>query len=120
MLYNLARVRNARDAEPVIPQEIIERTPTDAGGRLARPAAYDVLDPIVQRYLEGGQSLDELVAAGFDPAVVRGVLQLVDDAEFKRRQTPPGRQGDDARVRPGPEHADRQLVAAVPRATRPS
>jgi hypothetical protein len=51
---------------------------------------YEVLDPIVQRYLERGESLDELVAAGFDPATVRGVLQLVDDAEFKRRQTPPG------------------------------
>ena len=49
-----------------------------------------MLDPIVQRYLEGGESLDELVAAGFDPATVRGILQLVDDAEFKRRQTPPG------------------------------
>ena len=52
--------------------------------------SYEVLDPIVQAYLEGGQSLDEIVAAGFDSAVVRGVLQLVDDAEFKRRQTPPG------------------------------
>jgi hypothetical protein len=51
---------------------------------------YNVLDPIVQRYLERGESLDELVDAGFDPSTVRGVLQLVDDAEFKRRQTPPG------------------------------
>jgi hypothetical protein len=51
---------------------------------------YELLDPIVQRYLERGQALDELVAAGFEPSLVRGVLQLVDDAEFKRRQTPPG------------------------------
>jgi len=88
MLYRLARIRNARD--PVIPVEIIERPPTVQADAAHDLPDYDVLDPIVQRYLEGGESLDELVAAGFDPATVRGVLQLVDDAEFKRRQTPPG------------------------------
>ena len=89
LLYQLARFRNAR-REPVIPADIIERAPTVQEDDFHDLPDYEVLDPIVQRYLERGESLDELVAAGFDPATVRGVLQLVDDAEFKRRQTPPG------------------------------
>jgi NAD+ synthase (glutamine-hydrolysing) len=88
LLYRLARLRNQRD--PVIPVDIIERTPTVQDDDLHALPDYELLDPIVQRYLERGESLDQLVAAGFDPAIVRGVLQLVDDAEFKRRQTPPG------------------------------
>ena len=88
LLYRLARVRNEQGH--VIPDEIIERAPTVQEDDVHDLPDYDVLDPIVQRYLEGGESLDELVAAGFDPATVRGILQLVDDAEFKRRQTPPG------------------------------
>ena len=88
LLYRLARMRNEQGH--VIPDEIIERMPTVQEDEAHDLPDYDVLDPIVQRYLEGGESLDELVAAGFDPATVRGILQLVDDAEFKRRQTPPG------------------------------
>ena len=88
MLYRLAR--SATSATDVIPDAIIERTATVQEDEVHDLPDYDVLDPIVQRYLEGGESLDEMVADGFDPAVVRGVLQLVDDAEFKRRQTPPG------------------------------
>jgi NAD+ synthase (glutamine-hydrolysing) len=88
LVYRLARLRNSRDE--VIPPRVLERTPSALrDDKIALPD-YDVLDPIVQRYLERGQALDELVQAGFDPGVVRGVLQLVDDAEFKRRQTPPG------------------------------
>src|SRR5829696_1378488 len=90
MLYRLAELRNAREDEPVIPEAILERTPSVQSDEHHDLPDYDLLDPIVQRYLERGESLDELVAAGFDPATVRGVLQLVDDAEFKRRQTPPG------------------------------
>ena len=59
----------------------------DAYGELP---GYAVLDPIVERYLERGDTLGDLVAAGFDAALVRRVLQLVDDSEFQRRQTPPG------------------------------
>jgi NAD+ synthase (glutamine-hydrolysing) len=73
----------------VIPKAIIHRMPTALKHEMHQ-LPYEVLDPIVERYLERGQALEELVDAGFDPAVVRGVLQLVDDAEFKRRQTPPG------------------------------
>ncbi|MEA2429150.1 MAG: hypothetical protein QOF37_2778, partial [Thermoleophilaceae bacterium] len=88
LVYRLARLRNSRDE--VIPARILDRTPTVQDDEKHTLPDYEVLDPIVQRYLERGQALDELVALGFDPGVVRGVLQLVDDAEFKRRQTPPG------------------------------
>ncbi len=88
LLYQLARSRNERGH--VIPDAIIERMPTVQEDDVHDLPDYEVLDPIVQRYLEGGESLDEMVADGFDPALVRGILQLVDDAEFKRRQTPPG------------------------------
>jgi NAD+ synthase (glutamine-hydrolysing) len=90
LLYRLARLRNARS--PVIPERTLDRTPTavadseDSSG----PPPYDVLDDIVERYVEHGQGIEELRAQGFDINVVRGVLQLVDGAELKRRQTPPG------------------------------
>jgi NAD+ synthase (glutamine-hydrolysing) len=88
LVYRLAELRNARGE--VIPPRILDRTPSVQDDEKTTLPDYEVLDPIVQRYLERGQALDELVALGFDPGVVRGVLQLVDDAEFKRRQTPPG------------------------------
>jgi NAD+ synthase (glutamine-hydrolysing) len=89
LVYKLARLRNSRPDQG-IPQRILDRPPSAMLDERHMLPPYDVLDPIVERYLEAGQGLDELVAAGFHPAVVRGVLQLVDDAEFKRRQTPPG------------------------------
>jgi NAD+ synthase (glutamine-hydrolysing) len=88
LLYRLAALRNQRGS--AIPQRIIERPPTvrtDAWGELP---GYAVLDQIVERYLERGESLDDLVAAGFAAPLVRRILQLVDDSEFQRRQTPPG------------------------------
>ena len=88
LLYRLAALRNQRGS--AIPRRIIERPPTvrtDAWGELP---GYAVLDQIVERYLERGESLDDLVAAGFEAPLVRRVLQLVDDSEFQRRQMPPG------------------------------
>ncbi len=88
LLYRLAALRNRRG--PAIPQRIVDRPPTvrtDAWGELP---SYAVLDQIVERYLERGETLEDLVAAGFDAPLARRVLQLVDDSEFQRRQTPPG------------------------------
>jgi NAD+ synthase (glutamine-hydrolysing) len=51
---------------------------------------YEVRDPIVELYVEKGQGLQEIVAAGHDPETARGVLQLVDRAEPLRRLVPPG------------------------------
>jgi NAD+ synthase (glutamine-hydrolysing) len=51
---------------------------------------YEVLDPILEAYIEDDASVDELVAKGFDRDTVAEVVRLVDGAEYKRRQAPPG------------------------------
>lgn len=51
---------------------------------------YDILDAILEAYVEQDRSLDEIVAMGFDDEVVRRVARMVDRAEYKRRQAPPG------------------------------
>jgi NAD+ synthetase len=51
---------------------------------------YDILDDILQRWIEKHQSLEQIVAAGHDAAVVNKVVRMVARAEFKRRQAPPG------------------------------
>ena len=51
---------------------------------------YDELDPILRMYVEEDQSGEEIVAAGYDPALVRRVMRMVDRNEYKRRQAAPG------------------------------
>ena len=51
---------------------------------------YAALDPVMAGYVEGDRSADDLVAEGFDPEAVARVVGLVDRAEYKRRQMPPG------------------------------
>ncbi|UCF76808.1 MAG: NAD+ synthase, partial [Betaproteobacteria bacterium] len=52
--------------------------------------AYDVLDAILEQYISQEKSVDEIVAAGFDPDTVHKVIRLVDLNEYKRRQAPVG------------------------------
>jgi NAD+ synthase (glutamine-hydrolysing) len=85
LLRDLACLRNERG--PAIPQRILDRSPDHLPND---GPSYADLDAIVERYVELGQTVDDLIGAGLDPAVVRGVLQLVDDAELERRQMPPG------------------------------
>ena len=90
-VYELARWRNGDD-EP-IPQAILEKAPSaelyDGARDDDRLPPYDLLDAIVSRHVEGGESLADLVLEGFDAAVVQDVLDRVANAEFKRRQEPP-------------------------------
>ena len=51
---------------------------------------YAVLDPILEGYVEQDMTVEDLVAEGFDAATVRRIIDLVDRAEYKRRQAPPG------------------------------
>jgi NAD+ synthase (glutamine-hydrolysing) len=92
LVYELSRWRN-RHAE-VIPQEVIERPPTAElrPGQLDSDSLppYEVLDPILQAYVEEDRSPEEIVAAGFPAGVVQRVVEMVDRAEYKRRQAPPG------------------------------
>src|SRR5690606_29660844 len=91
-VYELARWRNR--LEPVIPARTIERAPSaelrpDQKDEDSLPP-YDVLDPILERYVERDESPEEIMAAGFDPGIVRRVVDMVDHNEYKRRQAPPG------------------------------
>jgi NAD+ synthase (glutamine-hydrolysing) len=94
LVYELARWRNGREAEALIPKRVFTRPPTAE----LRPnqkdqdslPPYDVLDPLVRGYVEEDKSPDDLIASGFDRRTVRQVLGLVDHSEYKRRQSPPG------------------------------
>jgi NAD+ synthase (glutamine-hydrolysing) len=92
LVYDLSRWRN-RDSE-VIPQEVIDRPPTaelraDQLDSDSLPP-YEILDPILQAYVEGDRSPEEIVADGFPADIVQRVVEMVDRAEYKRRQAPPG------------------------------
>ncbi|MGE0351464.1 NAD+ synthase [Hydrogenophaga sp.] len=98
MVFKLARWRNAHDpygtgASP-IPERIITRPPsaelrTDQKDQDSLPA-YEVLDAIIERYMENDQSPESLVAAGFERADVDKVVRLIRINEYKRRQAPVG------------------------------
>lgn len=92
MVYRLARHRNGRSA--AIPERTLTRPPTaelrpDQRDQDTLPP-YEVLDAILEGYVEEDRSVAELVAAGHDETTVRRVMRMVDAAEFKRRQSPPG------------------------------
>lgn len=94
LVYKLAEHVNARAGREVIPRRVMERAPTAE----LRPnqtdqdslPPYEVLDPILEAYVEEDRSLDEIAALGFERATVAEVLRMVDRAEYKRRQAPPG------------------------------
>ncbi len=92
-VYRLAEHLNARAGRDVIPRSTIERAPSAELRDDQRDAdsipTYDVLDPVLEAYVEEDRSREEL-AAEFDPAVVERAVALVDRAEYKRRQAPPG------------------------------
>jgi NAD+ synthase (glutamine-hydrolysing) len=93
LVYRLANWKNAQGRE-VIPQRIITRPPSaelrpDQTDQDSLPP-YEVLDGILQRYMEEDQGIDEIVAAGFDPADVERVTRLIKINEYKRRQAPVG------------------------------
>src|SRR6478609_8469678 len=97
-VFNLARWRNANDpygtgANP-IPERIITRPPSaelrpDQVDQDSLPP-YDILDAILSRYMEYDQGIDEIVAQGFERAVVERVARLIRINEYKRRQSPVG------------------------------
>ncbi|MEV0187314.1 NAD+ synthase [Kitasatospora purpeofusca] len=98
LVFRLARWRNEeaerRGEVPPIPENTIVKPPSaelrpDQKDTDSLPD-YDLLDTVLDLYVEGDQGRDAIVAAGFDPAVVDRVVRLVDTAEYKRRQYPPG------------------------------
>jgi NAD+ synthase (glutamine-hydrolysing) len=96
LVYRLAEYRNSvgNSGRPVIPRRVIERAPSaelrpDQKDSDSLPP-YEVLDPILEAFIEEDLSVDEICARGFDRATVGRILDLVKRNEYKRRQAPPG------------------------------
>ena len=92
LVYRLARFRNSRSE--AIPERVITRPPSaelrpDQKDTDSLPE-YDVLDPILEAFIEQDLSVAEIVERGFDRDVVVRILELVKRNEYKRRQAPPG------------------------------
>jgi NAD+ synthase (glutamine-hydrolysing) len=91
--HRLQAATRAGETEP-IPRSILDRPPSAELRRGQRDddslPPYDVLDSILEGYVERDLGRDQLVAQGLDAAVVDRVIRLVDRAEYKRRQAPPG------------------------------
>ena len=112
LVYDLCRDRNERAATagkaPPIPDAVLTKPPSAELRAAQRDdqslPPYEELDPVLEAYVEGDATAGDLVAAGFDPELVRRVVTLVDRAEYKRRQAPPG-----VRVTPKAFGKDRRL-----------
>ncbi len=92
LVYQLAHYRNT--LSPVIPERTLTRAPTaelapDQKDSDSLPP-YDILDAILEKFIDHNHNADEIVAAGFDRAVVEHVIALVYRNEYKRRQAPIG------------------------------
>lgn len=92
LVYRLCAYRN--QIAPIIPERILTRAPSaelrpDQKDQDSLPS-YEVLDGIVERYMEQNQSINQIIAAGFDAESVEKVTRLIKLNEYKRRQAPPG------------------------------
>jgi NAD+ synthase (glutamine-hydrolysing) len=94
LVYALCEERNQRAGRDLIPQAILEKPPSAelAPGQVDSDSLppYEVLDPIIEGYVEEDLSGSEIEARGYDADTVRRVTRMVDRNEYKRRQAPPG------------------------------
>ncbi len=94
LVYEMASYRNSLESEPIIPLRVIEKPPSAE----LRPhqkdtdslPPYEILDPILQAYVEEDESLEMILAKGFKKSLVEEVIRKIDFNEYKRRQAPPG------------------------------
>jgi NAD+ synthase (glutamine-hydrolysing) len=108
MVYRLCRWRDGVGPAPVLPPEVLTKPPSaelrpDQRDDQSLPP-YEVLDPVLLAYVEDDLTAAELIEAGHDEELVRRIVRLVDLAEYKRRQTPPG-----VRVTPKAFGRDRRM-----------
>jgi len=94
LVYRLCRYRNATAGTDRIPEAILDKAPSaelrpDQRDDQSLPP-YEILDPVLEALVAHDRSIAEVTGAGFDPDVVTRVARLVDGAEYKRRQSPPG------------------------------
>ncbi len=92
LVFELAKWRNEK--QQIIPQRVIDRPPSaelreDQKDEDSLPP-YEVLDPILERYIELDQNPAEIIESGFDAEIVKKIISLVDRNEYKRRQAAPG------------------------------
>jgi NAD+ synthase (glutamine-hydrolysing) len=112
LVFRLTEWRNAKAGRELIPHHIITKPPSaelrpDQLDTDSLPP-YDVLDPILEAYVEDDRTIDEIVAAGHDEATVRRIVTLVDRNEYKRRQAAPG-----IKITPRAFGRDRRLPLAA-------
>jgi NAD+ synthase (glutamine-hydrolysing) len=93
-VYRLVRWRNEKAGRELVPASVLERPPSaelryEQRDQDSLPP-YDVLDPILEAYVEQDLDAEEIVRQGFARKDVDHVIRLVDLAEYKRRQAPPG------------------------------
>ncbi|SVB15214.1 uncharacterized protein METZ01_LOCUS168068, partial [marine metagenome] len=94
MVYDICHHINAKSGRDIIPQTVLEKPPSaelrpDQKDSDSLPA-YELLDPILEAYVEKDSSFEDIIDMGFMPDVVKKVITLVDRNEYKRRQAPPG------------------------------
>jgi len=94
LVYELCRWRNEQAGTDLIPTSVLTKAPSaelrpDQVDQDSLPP-YEQLDPIIEAYVDGDKTVAELVEIGHDEAVVQRIARLVDLAEYKRRQGPPG------------------------------
>jgi NAD+ synthase (glutamine-hydrolysing) len=93
-VFRLAKYLNDRAGRELIPQTIVDRAPTAElrENQLDEDSLppYPALDKVLVAYVEEDRSAEELSADGFDPDVVQRAVAMIDRAEYKRRQAPPG------------------------------
>jgi NAD+ synthase (glutamine-hydrolysing) len=93
-VFRLAKHLNERAGQELIPQTIIDRAPSaelraDQLDEDSLPP-YPALDPVLEAYVEQDLSIEDLSTDGFDTEVVERAVAMIDRAEYKRRQAPPG------------------------------
>ncbi len=94
LVYALSLYRNQIQEKEVIPKRVLDKPPSaelrpDQKDSDSLPP-YELLDPILEAYVEESCSLDEIVQRGFEPEMAKKVIRMVDRNEYKRRQSPPG------------------------------
>lgn len=92
LVYRLAQYRNQQSL--VIPDRVIKREPTAELAPNQKDQdtlpPYDILDKILELYLNQSQSIEDIIAQGFEQEVVSKIIHLIHKNEYKRRQAPPG------------------------------
>jgi len=90
-VYALGHLINSKQSQPIIPERIFNRLPSAelAKGQVD-PFDYQIVSPLVDLIINEHKTSTELVAMGFDPALVKEIMKKIRLAEFKRRQAAPG------------------------------